>query len=73
MQVHVTEAQAMTNYVIVEVTCQVCGSQRTRLAAGEWTEATSCPHCSRRCNYIYLGHGFSNEVSQAATAREMVQ
>jgi hypothetical protein len=67
MQVNVTETRAMSNYVIVEVSCRVCGSQRTRLAADGWSEARSCPRCRRRCNYVYLGHGFSNESSHAAT------
>ena len=66
MRPQLSEAYAMTNYVIVEVTCQVCGKTTAKLSAAGWDAHTSCPTCRRECESVYLGHGFSSDHSLEA-------
>ena len=62
----------MTNYVIVEVTCTVCGKTTVKLSADGWAGHKSCPTCHRTCECIYLGHGISSDQSAEAMSGEDV-
>ncbi len=72
MQTELSEAYAMTNYVIVEVACHVCGKSTAKFSADGWDGHKSCPTCHRACECVYLGHGFSSDQSAEAMSGENV-
>lgn len=66
MQTQLSEAYAMTNYVIVEVTCHACGKTTAKFSADGWAGHKNCPKCNGTCKCTYLGHGFSSDHSLEA-------
>lgn len=62
MQTQLPETYAMSNYVIVEATCRVCGKVRAKISLEGSERPHRCPRCRRRCECVYAGHGFSSDA-----------
>ena len=62
-----TESQAvisnapLKSCVYIALRCQVCGELRQALAAVPQSELVACPECSRPCDFVQLGSGFTRK------------